>query len=70
MRSCNEEARDIWMYGLEKAGESYKSGKSRVGDTNKYQLNQFGFEEYTDKEKGWWKNNDTIILCYSKTGHN
>lgn len=24
-----EEARDIWMYGLEKAGESYKSGQSR-----------------------------------------
>ena len=54
------------MYGLEKAGESYKRGQSRQGDTNKYQLNQFGFEEYTDQEKGWWKNNDTIILCYSK----
>lgn len=46
-----EEARDIWMYGLEKAGESYKSGQSREGGAGKYQLNQFGFEEYTQKEK-------------------
>lgn len=59
-----EEARDIWMYGLEKAGESYKSGRSRQGDTNKYQLNQFGFEEYTQKEKENLKS-DRIMFANS-----
>ena len=31
----------------------------------KFQLNQFGFEEYTDREKNWWKDSN-IILCNSK----
>lgn len=34
--------------------------------SSKYELNQFGFEEYGEKEKGWWKNNDSIIICNTK----
>ena len=46
---------------MEVKGENEKNkGKTR------YQLNQFGFDEYTEKEKGWWKDNPNIILCNSK----
>lgn len=49
---------------MEKAGESYKSGKGRAGATNRYQLNQFGFEEYTQKEKENLKS-DRIMFANS-----
>lgn len=62
-----EDARDVWIRGLGRAGESYKAGNEIAQYGNgKYQLNQFGFEEFTEQEKNWWKDNDSIILCNSQ----
>lgn len=70
-----KEARGTWLYALEKAGEGYRAGNTvyfekETGDTNgqemniRYQLNQFGFEEYTQKEKENLKS-DRIMLANS-----
>ena len=64
-----EDARYAWLLGLEQGSKDYKAGKERADNimqSNKYELNQFGFEEYGEKEKGWWKNNDSIIICNTK----
>lgn len=64
-----EDARYAWMLGLEQGSKDYKAGKERADNimqSSKYELNQFGFEEYGEKEKGWWKNNDSIIICNTK----
>lgn len=64
-----EDARYAWLLGLEQGSEDYKAGKERADNimqSSKYELNQFGFEEYGEKEKGWWKNNDSIIICNTK----
>lgn len=65
-----EEARDLWIYSVHQGGERYKTGEVRENsgteNGNKYQMNQFGFEEYTAQEKNWWKDNSNIILCNSK----
>mgnify|MGYP000497637665 FL=1 len=64
-----EEARYAWLLGLEQGSKDYKAGKERADNimqSSKYELNQFGFEEYGEKEKGWWKNNDSIIICNTK----
>jgi len=64
-----EDARYAWLLGLEQGSKDYKAGKERADNimqSSKYELNQFGFEEYGEKEKGWWKNNDSIIICNTK----
>lgn len=64
-----EDARYAWLLGLEQGSKDYKAGKERADNimqSSKYKLNQFGFEEYGEKEKGWWKNNDSIIICNTK----
>lgn len=64
-----EDARYDWLLGLEQGSKDYKAGKERADNimqSSKYELNQFGFEEYGEKEKGWWKNNDSIIICNTK----
>lgn len=64
-----EDARYAWLLGLEQGSKDYKAGKERADNimqSSKYDLNQFGFEEYGEKEKGWWKNNDSIIICNTK----
>lgn len=64
-----EDARYAWLIGLEQGSKDYKAGKERADNimqSSKYELNQFGFEEYGEKEKGWWKNNDSIIICNTK----
>lgn len=64
-----EDARYAWLLGLEQGSKDYKAGKERTDNimqSSKYELNQFGFEEYGEKEKGWWKNNDSIIICNTK----
>lgn len=64
-----EDARYAWLLGLEQGSKDYKAGKERADNimqSSKYELNQFGFEEYEEKEKGWWKNNDSIIICNTK----
>ena len=64
-----EDARYAWLLGLEQGSTDYKAGKERADNimqSSKYELNQFGFEEYGEKEKGWWKNNDSIIICNTK----
>lgn len=64
-----ENARYAWLLGLEQGSKDYKAGKERADNimqSSKYELNQFGFEEYGEKEKGWWKNNDSIIICNTK----
>lgn len=66
-----EDARYAWLLGLEQGSKDYKAGKERADNimqSSKYELNQFGFEEYGEKEKGWWKNNDSIIICNTKQG--
>ena len=55
-----ETARDIWMDALERAGDRYKAGWETETDT-KYQLNQFGLEEYTEKERQWWKDSNIVF---------
>lgn len=53
-----EDARYAWLLGLEQGSKDYKAGKERADNimqSSKYELNQFGFEEYGEKEKGWWK---------------
>lgn len=57
-----ENARDMWAHGLEKAGETYKSGMEKDDNNVRYRLNEFGLEEYTEKEK---QNLDTerIVIC-------
>lgn len=59
-----ETARDIWMEALERAGDRYKAGWETDTDT-KYQLNQFGLEEYTEREKQNLAN-DVNIICNSR----
>ena len=64
-----EDARYAWLLGLEQGSKDYKAGEERADNimqSSKYELNQFGFEEYGEKEKGWWKNNDSIIICNTK----
>ena len=64
-----EDARYAWLLCLEQGSKDYKAGKERADNimqSSKYELNQFGFEEYGEKEKGWWKNNDSIIICNTK----
>lgn len=64
-----EDARYAWLLGLDQGSKDYKAGKERADNimqSSKYELNQFGFEEYGEKEKGWWKNNDSIIICNTK----
>ena len=64
-----EDARYAWLLALEQGSKDYKTGKERADNimqSSKYELNQFGFEEYGEKEKGWWKNNDSIIICNTK----
>lgn len=64
-----EDARYAWLLGLEQGSKDYKAGKERADNimqSSKYELNQFGFEEYGEKEKGWWKNNDSIVICNTK----
>lgn len=64
-----EDACYAWLLGLEQGSKDYKAGKERADNimqSSKYELNQFGFEEYGEKEKGWWKNNDSIIICNTK----
>lgn len=64
-----EDARYAWLLGLEQGSKDYKAGKERADNimqSSKYELNQFGFEEYGEKEKGWCKNNDSIIICNTK----
>lgn len=64
-----EDARYAWLLGLEQGSKDYKAGKERADNimqSSKYELNQFGFEKYGEKEKGWWKNNDSIIICNTK----
>ena len=64
-----EDARYAWLLGLEQGSKDYKAGKERADNimqSSKDELNQFGFEEYGEKEKGWWKNNDSIIICNTK----
>lgn len=64
-----EDARYAWLLGLKQGSKDYKAGKERADNimqSSKYELNQFGFEEYGEKEKGWWKNNDSIIICNTK----
>jgi hypothetical protein len=64
-----EDARYAWLLGLEQGSKDYKAGKERADNimqSSKYELNQFGFEEYGEKEKGWWKSNDSIIICNTK----
>ena len=64
-----EDARYAWLLGLEQGSKDYKAGKERADNimqSSKYELNQFGFEEYGEKDKGWWKNNDSIIICNTK----
>lgn len=64
-----EDARYAWLLGLEQGSKDYKAGKERADNimqSSKYELNQFGFEEYGEKEKDWWKNNDSIIICNTK----
>ena len=64
-----EDARYAWLLGLEQGSKDYKAGKERADNimqSSKYELNQFGFEEYGEKEKGWWNNNDSIIICNTK----
>lgn len=59
-----ETARDYWTEGLERAGDRYKAGWETDTDT-KYQLNQFGLEEYTEREKQNLAN-EVNIICNSK----
>lgn len=59
-----ERCRQEWMIGLEEAGERYKAGWETDTDT-KYQLNQFGLEEYTEREKQNLAN-EINIICNSK----
>lgn len=61
-----EGARTLWLDGLGNASEKYKSGYELIESGNeRYQLNEFGFEEYSEHEKANWKNSD-IILANNK----
>lgn len=61
-----ESAREMWVNALDEAGEVYKSGKEVNLSGEKYQLNEFGFDEYTEQEKENWGNSN-IIFCNTET---
>ena len=57
-----EDARTLWVNALNNAGEKYKSGQTVQGtEDTRYQLNEFGFEEYTDKQKENWKGSNIVF---------
>lgn len=61
-----EIAREIWVNALNDAGERYKSGQTIQRSTEeKYQLNEFGFEEYTETQKKNWEESN-IVLANTK----
>ncbi len=63
-------AANTWYQALEKAGTRYKEGYTAVTDTDadtKFMLNEFGFEEHTNKEKNTWAENPNIFICNTKS---
>lgn len=61
-----EIARELWVNALNDAGENYKSGQTILGtEDTRYQLNEFGFEEFSDLQKADWEGSN-IMYANSK----
>lgn len=57
-----ETARTLWVNALHDAGENYKSGQTiQETDGARYQLNEFGFDQYTEKQKENWEGSNIVF---------